>query len=206
MRFALIISIMLSLSLSAYGQEYHQTPSPTASPTLAAPVTTSTPDPMDPKFEAYYPRNGVEAEMKNPGGEWYRDPYGRMHYHPPNRKHVGATTATNTTTPHQATTTDTTATTTSTHKHGHRQCQCDSKRGASKRLVRHNPPAVTPKKTSKPWNLGWLWSSLQFLGCLGLIALIAWGVWAVGNRWGAPAAGTMGITVIILGVLLWLAS
>ena len=96
---ALIISMVLFFSSSAQAStataetimEGTPTPAPMASPSPAvAPTTIPAPttkvDPMDPRFKAYYPLSGTEAEKQNPGGEWGRGPYGRMHYHPPVRR------------------------------------------------------------------------------------------------------------------------
>lgn len=203
MRFALIISLFVILTLSAYGQSPTPvaSPAPTASPAAATATTAPAPDPMDPRFEAFYPRNEVEAETRNPGGEWRRGEYGKMLYTPPVRKHAAAVTTPKTTTMPQR----------------EEQSLATPPRVVVTVNVSVTPennvppsgttttPAVTPKKANAPWNMGWLWSTLKFLGCLVLLAAIAVGVWAVGRTWGVRAGATTGVSVAILGVLVWLA-
>ncbi len=194
MRFALIISLFFSLSLTAYGQS----PTPLETP---APVVAATPDPMDPKYQPFYPRNGMEEEVRNPGGGWGRGPYGRMHYHPPVRKHATAT---------NNTTTGTATTVTTTRPDINVTTRVTVNIGVTPEGDVMSPGTTTatttaPKKASAPWNWGWLWASLKFLGVLLLLAAVAVGVWAVGRHFGGHAAATTGVVVAILGILVWLA-
>jgi len=203
MRFiALVISIMFFFSLPALATATEESPSPAPTASPAAATTTTALDPMDPKYQAFYPRNEVEAETRNPGGEWRRGEYGKMLYTPPVRKHAAAATTPSTTTTTNTTTTTRVGPNTRVTVTVSVAPESDV---PSPETTTAPAPAATPKKTSAPWNLGWLWSTLQFLGWLVLLAAVAVGVWAIGRTWGMRAGATTGVLVVVLGAFVWLA-
>lgn len=195
MRFiTLIVSMFIVLSLPALATATEEAPAPTASPAVT--------NPMDPKYQIFYPYNDTEIERQNPGGEWRRGPYGKMQYTPPVRKHTAGAAVTTTTTNTATTTrpsTDTTRVTVTVN------VGVAPEGDVPPPGTTTAPPAVAPKKASAPWNWGWLWSTLKFLGYLFLLAAVAVGVWAVGRTWGVRAGAMTGVAVVIIGVLVWLA-
>ncbi len=220
MRFALIISIiMLSLSLSAYGQSPAPAEIPSPAPTVAAspeasptpevaptPVAAATPDPMDPQYQRYYPRSETDKEKDNPGGDWKRGPYGKMEYVPPVRERPARASRPTVTTTRTATTTTVTqpTVTVTTGVNVTLNTATEGDVPAPRATTTTTTTTTAPKKAATSWNWNWFWSSLKFLGALLLLATVAAGVWAVGRRWGRPAGATAVVAIASLAILVWL--
>ena len=172
-------------------------PSPAVAPTTI-PAPTTKVDPMDPRFKPYYPLSGTEAEKQNRGGEWYRGPYGRMHYHPPVR-HQGVTTST--TSGGVTVATKTTSTTNETPNVIVNNHVTVTVTPPTTNPAPTPPDTITtsPKKAAgNGWSLAWLWWGLAILAG-------GWVIYTAFRTMGTRNGSIVLTVITIVYLIVWLA-